>query len=384
MNYKDLNIKISYHSQGSDSIVEAFINPALKCTKIYKRSVGFFSSSVLSSVLDGLQSLVDNGGSIQLIASPRLSQEDIDAINLGLKEKDQVVNNSFSEEFEAELQKISDDELILLAKLVALKILEIQIAVTDAKYGDGMYHDKFGILEDFDGNKVVFYGSPNSSEHGYKANFEKIRVVKSWIPGQNISSEYSKYAELILSKLEGQDDSQRVMQYSNIALNILEEYTTRLQSEKTRILALTITQCYRKLANKQNLIEKIVMDPKSLDIIYLNNEDKEVPKESLSAGEKQLMVIAILWALAICSKKKLPVIIDTPLSRLDSEHRSALVTTYFPNASEQTIILSTDSEIDSTYYEMMKDSVGDEFTLNYDDESRSTSIARGYFAGECK
>ena len=201
---------------------------------------------------------------------------------------------------------------------------------------------------------------------------------------QKASSEYSKYAELILSKLEGQDDSQRVMKYSKIALNILEEYTTRLQSEKTRILALTITECYHKLANKQNLIEEIIMDPKTLDIIYLNKEEKEVPKESLSAGEKQLMVIAILWALAICSKKKLPVIIDTPLSRLDSEHRSALITSYFPNASEQTIILSTDSEIDSTYYEMMKDSVGDEFTLNYDDESRSTSIARGYFAGDSK
>lgn len=187
MNYKDLDIKISYHSQGPDNIVEAFINPALKCTKLYKRSVGFFSSSVLSSVLDGIRSMVDNGGSIQLIASPRLSQEDIDAINLGLQEKDHVVNNCFSESFEAELQKISDDELVLLAKLVALNKLEIQIAVTDSKYGDGMYHDKFGILEDFDGNKVVFYGSPNSSEHGYKANFEKIRVVKSWIPGQNIS-----------------------------------------------------------------------------------------------------------------------------------------------------------------------------------------------------
>ena len=201
---------------------------------------------------------------------------------------------------------------------------------------------------------------------------------------QKATSEYSKYAEEILSKLEGQDDSQRALKYSNMALTILEEYTTRLQSEKTRILADTITNCYRRLANKQNLIDVIIMDPKTLDIIYLNKESKEVSKESLSAGEKQLMVIAILWALAICSKKKLPVIIDTPLSRLDSEHRSALITTYFPNASDQTIILSTDSEIDSTYYEMMKESVGDEFTLNYDDESRSTSIARGYFAGDNK
>lgn len=101
----------------------------------------------------------------------------------------------------------------------------------------------------------------------------------------------------------------------------------------------------------------------------------------LSAGEQQLMVISILWALAICSKKKLPVIIDTPLSRLDSLHRTALINTYFPNAGEQTIILSTDSEIDSTYYELMKENVGDEFTLKYDELTKSTSIEEGYLMG---
>ena len=94
------------------------------------------------------------------------------------------------------------------------------------------------------------------------------------------------------------------------------------------------------------------------------------------------MVISILWALAICSKKKLPVIIDTPLSRLDSAHRTSLITTYFPNASDQTIILSTDSEIDQKYYELMKGNVGDEFTLEYDDKSKCTHIQRGYFQEE--
>ena len=199
---------------------------------------------------------------------------------------------------------------------------------------------------------------------------------------QKATSEYSKYAESILSKLEGKDDSQRYLKYSKVALEILEEYTTRLQSEKTKVLAETITDCYHKLANKQNLIDTIIMDAKSLEITYINKEQKTVSKESLSAGEKQLMVIAILWALGICSKKKLPVIIDTPLSRLDSEHRTALITTYFPNASEQTIILSTDSEIGQDYYHMMSEYVGDEFTLSYDDENRSTSIVKGYFMGD--
>ena len=124
------------------------------------------------------------------------------------------------------------------------------------------------------------------------------------------------------------------------------------------------------------------MDPVTLDFSYIDNEGGLVPKESLSAGEKQLMVISLLWALAICSQKKLPVIIDTPLSRLDSNHRVALITTYFPQASDQTIILSTDSEIDRHYYNIMKDDVGDEFTLAYNDVLKCSTIEKGYFAGE--
>lgn len=193
------------------------------------------------------------------------------------------------------------------------------------------------------------------------------------------SSEFSKAVESYLANEELLDDSDRMMRYSNIALHIVEEFTVELQKRKTGVLADTITACYKKLANKKNLIQKIVMDPRSLDIAYLDDLGKTVSKDSLSAGEKQLMVIAILWALAICSKKKLPVIIDTPLSRLDSMHRTALVTTYFPQASEQTIILSTDSEIDHTYYNMMKESVGDEFTLSYSEETKSTTILKGYF-----
>lgn len=195
------------------------------------------------------------------------------------------------------------------------------------------------------------------------------------------TSEFNKYVESFLSIAELKDSSDRTIKYSNIALNIIEKYQVELQKRKTDILAETITDCYKKLASKKNLIQKIVMNPETFDLKYLSDDDIEVPKDSLSAGEQQLMVISILWALAICSKKKLPIIIDTPLSRLDSSHRTALITTYFPSAGEQTIILSTDSEIDSEYYQLMKENVGDEFTLNYDEGSKSTSIERGYLIG---
>ena len=122
---------------------------------------------------------------------------------------------------------------------------------------------------------------------------------------------------------------------------------------------------------------EMIYDLPDQSLYALNNLMKS--KESLSAGEKQLMVIALLWALAICSKKKLPVIIDTPLSRMDSNHRTSLITTYFPQASDQTIILSTDSEIDAQYYELMKPNIGDEFTLIYNDSLKCSTIERGYF-----
>lgn len=196
------------------------------------------------------------------------------------------------------------------------------------------------------------------------------------------TSEYSRAVETYLQKAELFDDEERLTKYSNMALRIAEEYTIALQKRKTGILGTTITECYKKLANKKNLIQTITMDPRTLDLTYLDDLGDVVDKDSLSAGEKQLMVIAILWALAICSKKKLPVIIDTPLSRLDSMHRTSLVTTYFPNASDQTIILSTDSEIDHSYYDLMKQSVGDEFTLSYDENAKSTTILKGYFLSD--
>lgn len=195
------------------------------------------------------------------------------------------------------------------------------------------------------------------------------------------TNEFNKYVEAYLKNEEMVDDIERKIKYINISLNILKKYSIELQKNKTSVLANTITDCYKQLSNKKTLIQRVDMDSETLDIKYISYDEKEVQKDSLSAGEKQLMVISILWALAICSKKALPVIIDTPLSRMDSMHRTTIVSTYFPQASDQTIILSTDTEIDQNYYELIRSSVGDEYTLVYDEETKSTSIKKGYLLG---
>lgn len=209
---------------------------------------------------------------------------------------------------------------------------------------------------------------------------ESKQTIRRSLNGEFISanSAFNKKVESYLKKLETNDDGERMIKYAHLANKILDKYKIKLQERKVQAVADTMTECYKKLANKKNLIDRIDMDYVTLELTYYNHERETVSRNSLSAGEKQLMVISLLWALAICSKRKLPVIIDTPLSRLDSNHRTTLVQTYFPNASEQTIILSTDTEIDERYYDLMKDNIGDEFTLMYNEEEKSTTIKQGY------
>lgn len=231
------------------------------------------------------------------------------------------------------------------------------------------------------------YKEIKMTEEKISENEVKIRSLEEQykkLNGQYISSnsEFKKNVETYLQRVELNADTDRLLKYLQIANNILDEYKIRLQRRKVGIVAETMTRCYKVLANKKNLIDQILMDENTLDLSYINNDGEKIEKASLSAGEKQLMVISLLWALAICSKRKLPVIIDTPLSRLDSNHREALISSYFPHASEQTIILSTDSEITPEYYNMMKENIGDEFTLVYDDSTKSTSIRSGYFVGD--
>lgn len=195
MSFRDLDIKLSYISYGEEGIAKSFLVPALKETKTYQRSVGFFSSGVFAPIIDGIVALSRNRGKIQLIASPKLSEEDIHAIQIGYQKRQEIISNAFTKDFIASVDELDDIKLNLLATLIANGTMDIKIAVTDAA---GFYHDKLGILEDFDGNTIVFYGSANESLNGYENNYEKIRVVKSWVTAEqaSIDDEKSEFSSL--------------------------------------------------------------------------------------------------------------------------------------------------------------------------------------------
>ena len=87
----------------------------------------------------------------------------------------------------------------------------------------------------------------------------------------------------------------------------------------------------------------------------------------------------MLEALGKASGRSLPIIIDTPLGRLDSKHREKLVESYFPRASHQVIVLSTDTEVDQRFYDGLRPSVSHAFHLKFDQAERSTAAEEGYF-----
>lgn len=174
MNFKDFPIDISYTSIGENAFSQ-ILNPLLTCTKVYKRSVGFFSSSALNFISDGLIEMARNGGKIYLATSPKLSEEDICAIQSGYLDRNSI-ENSFINEVRNTLPFITDDNAKTLYMLVKEKIVDVKIIIRSS----GIYHDKLALLEDFDGNAIACIGSNNETGAAYNTNYEKTRIYKSW------------------------------------------------------------------------------------------------------------------------------------------------------------------------------------------------------------
>lgn len=135
--------------------------------------------------------------------------------------------------------------------------------------------------------------------------------------------------------------------------NLLNQYTVRLRKNKVHLLQEKTFEMYRMLSSKSGLIKDILIDDKSYAIKMIDRNGHEIKKSSLSAGEKEVFALSLLWGLAQTSQLQLPILIDTPLSRLDSTHRDNIIKHYFPNAGQQVIILSTDTEIDKDYYRLL-------------------------------
>lgn len=156
------------------------------------------------------------------------------------------------------------------------------------------------------------------------------------------------------------------------ALVIFKE---RLLASKAQWLSEMITTEFRDLMRKKNLIARVVVDPTTYRVSIEDGHRHELPMNRLSAGERQLLAISVLSALIKERKGRFPVVVDTPLARLDQKHRSALIKQFFATVSHQVVILSTDQEVEGLAYEELKPFTAAEYSLDFDDVTRSTAIS---------
>ena len=174
-------------------------------------------------------------------------------------------------------------------------------------------------------------------------------------------------------------DSERFVVFSEKTQIIMDEFKKRVLEHHILKLENFIKECFNFLIRKEEFLEKVKIDINNFALLLYDKKDRNIETSTLSAGERQLLAVAILWALAKASNKLSPTIIDTPLGRLDSKHRLNLVEQYFPNASHQVILLSTDEEINKNYLNIMKDSVSKSYLINFDPKLNGSVVEIGYF-----
>lgn len=163
---------------------------------------------------------------------------------------------------------------------------------------------------------------------------------------------------------------------------VLEEFLKRLTQEKIKELEILVVKRFNDICRKPDLIKKMIIDPVDFRISLYGQDRKEVSKKQLSAGEKQMLSIAILWGLRQLSGRPIPVAVDTPMGRLDSDHRENLIEQFFPYVSHQVILFSTDTEVDKIYFDALRSHISHAYHLIYDPKLGSTQVSEGYFWDE--
>ena len=182
MSLKDLKLQDEYRSD-RDHLIQYFYIPCLEKATVYNRAVGFFSSTAMASVARGLTASIRSGGQMRLVTSPQLSEEDVQAIEQGLKQREAVITEVLLHEVETELPQIIQDRLEALVWLLSKGLLEIKLAVPRAIRRRGIFHEKMGVFADAEGNLAAFTGSANETVSALIDNFECIEVFTSWDPG---------------------------------------------------------------------------------------------------------------------------------------------------------------------------------------------------------
>lgn len=176
------------------------------------------------------------------------------------------------------------------------------------------------------------------------------------------------------------DDRERILRHASKVRGTVNKFRKAVVERHVRRIEQLVLGSYHQLLRKSSLVTQLAIDPDQFTITLYGSDRKVLTADRLSAGERQLLGIALLWGLAKVSGRPLPTAIDTPLGRLDASHRMHMVERYFPFASHQVLLLSTDEEIAGDYLDRLKPWIGKSYYLNYEDGTGKTRIVPGYFS----
>jgi len=191
-------------------------------------------------------------------------------------------------------------------------------------------------------------------------------------------TEAKRQLKTLNEKFEQQNKHERKIQLLRNIRVMLDEYQDNIRESKLEILRNAFLDSITMIIRKHDFISDIKIDS-NYHIDLQMADGNYLSKSILSNGEKQIFAISMLLALAKVSGRPLPFVIDTPLARLDSSHRDKIVENFFPNASHQVIIFSTDTEIDKMYFEKLAPHITRVYHLKYDDQTKSSLASEGYF-----
>lgn len=221
MALSDLYIAKEYRNLKCDVINDFYI-PILSNAVMYKRAVGFFNSAALYEMAIGLKHLVEMQGKMELIVSPRLTEEDIQSITLGYKTREEVIERALLRDFDEPKSKTEFRKLNLLANLIAEGVLDIKVAFKINANSAGIFHEKIGIVIDTEGNKVAFTGSMNETYSGLLQNYESIDVFCSW---RDEDYDRVNIKENAFDNLwDNLDTAMEVIPFPNVAVEKLRSY----------------------------------------------------------------------------------------------------------------------------------------------------------------
>lgn len=221
MALSDLYIAKEYRNLKCDVINDFYI-PILSNAVMYKRAVGFFNSAALYEMAIGLKHLVEMQGKMELIVSPRLTEEDIQSITLGYKTREEVIERALLRDFDEPKSKTEFRKLNLLANLIAEGVLDIKVAFKINANSAGIFHEKIGIVIDTEGNKVAFTGSKNETYSGLLQNYESIDVFCSW---RDEDYDRVNIKENAFDNLwDNLDTAMEVIPFPNVAVEKLRSY----------------------------------------------------------------------------------------------------------------------------------------------------------------